>query len=89
MRRRQRALSIETASQGQLIWWRFRRHKLALTGIAVLALMYGISLFAEFFSPADKQARFEGFENARPTPVHFFAAGEGLQGPCVYGSSAT
>ena len=84
-RRRRRALSIETASQGQLIWWRFRRHKLALTGIAVLALMYGISLFAKFFSPYDKQARFEGFENSRPTPVRFFAAGEGLQGPFVYG----
>ena len=83
-RRRQRALSIESASQGQLIWWRFRRHKLALTGIAVLALMYFISLFAEFFSPYDKQERFEGFENARPTPVHFFAAGAGLQGPFVY-----
>ncbi len=82
-RRRARALSIESASQGQLIWWRFRRHKLALTGIAVLAVMYFIALFAEFFSPYDKQARFEGFENSRPTPVRFFGA-EGVRGPFVY-----
>ena len=35
-RRRRRALSIETASQGQLIWWRFRRHKELIPGIFVV-----------------------------------------------------
>ena len=84
-RRRARRLErLEYASQGQLIWWRFRRHRLALTGISVLAVMYGVALFAEFFSPYDTHARFEGFENARPTPVRWFVPGAGLRGPFVY-----
>ena len=84
-RRRARRLErLEYASQGQLIWWRFRRHRLALTGISVLAVMYGVALFAEFFSPYDTHARFEGFENARPTPVRWFGSGAGLRGPFVY-----
>ena len=83
-RRARRLERLEYASQGQLIWWRFRRHRLALTGITVLAVMYGVALFAEFFSPYDTHARFEGFENARPTPVRWFAPGAGLQGPFVH-----
>ncbi|MGO1119189.1 ABC transporter permease [Rhodovibrionaceae bacterium A322] len=40
-----------SASQWTLIWWRFRRHRMAMAAAAVLAVMAGLGLFAEFFAP--------------------------------------
>lgn len=47
---------ISVASQWQLMWWRFRRHRLAGVAGIVLVLIYGIGLFAEFISPYDPNA---------------------------------
>jgi peptide/nickel transport system permease protein len=44
---------IAVATQWQLIWWRFRKHKLAVGGTIVLALFYVVSLFADFFAYVD------------------------------------
>ena len=35
-----------TASQFQLMWWKFRKHRLALIGTALLAVFVFIALFA-------------------------------------------
>ena len=43
--------SVLVASQWKLIWWRFRRHKLALFSAVVLILIYLVVLFAEFLAP--------------------------------------
>jgi len=40
-----------TASQWQLVWWRFRRNRLALIGAGILGLFTFILLFAELISP--------------------------------------
>ncbi len=40
-----------TATQWQLIWWRFRRNRLALVGAATLGLFTMIVLFAELIAP--------------------------------------
>jgi peptide/nickel transport system permease protein len=40
-----------TASQWQLIWWRFRHHKMALLGACVLLAMAVGGAFAGFFAP--------------------------------------
>ncbi len=40
-----------SATQFQLIWWRFRKHRLAQTGALILIVMAVIGLFAEFFGP--------------------------------------
>jgi len=37
---------IAVATQWQLMWWRFRKHRLALGGTFVLLLFYLVSLFA-------------------------------------------
>ena len=44
---------IYIASQWQLMWWRFRRHKLAMAAALVLALFYFVGLNAEFFATSD------------------------------------
>src|SRR5690554_941373 len=48
--------SAFVASQWTLMWWRFRKHKLAIIGGIVTLIIYVIVVFAEFFAPfpADK-----------------------------------
>lgn len=43
--------SVFVASQWQLMWWRFRKHRLAMIGGVVVMLIYIVALFAEFFAP--------------------------------------
>ncbi len=50
---------IYVATQWQLIWWRFRRHKLGLIGSALLIVLYSMAIFCDFFSTMDPVARTE------------------------------
>ncbi|MFK7889447.1 MAG: ABC transporter permease [Granulosicoccus sp.] len=62
---------IDIASQWQLTWWAFKRHKLAIVGLWVIGLLYVVSLFAEFIAPDNptKQNRRAVFHP--PQMVHF------------------
>lgn len=42
---------IVVANQWQLIWWKFRKHRLAMAAGAFTILLYTVALFAEFFAP--------------------------------------
>ena len=42
-----------TSSQWQLMWWRFRKHRMAMISIVVLALAYLVAAFCEFVAPHD------------------------------------
>ena len=42
---------IVVANQWQLIWWKFRKHRLAMIAGAVTLFLYTVALFAEFFAP--------------------------------------
>ena len=46
-------LEIEVANQAKLIWWRFRKHKLANISLIVLILVYLVAIFTEFLAPYD------------------------------------
>jgi peptide/nickel transport system permease protein len=72
------------ASQWELIWWRFRRHKVAMISSTLLLLLYLAAIFADFVSPYPAAARFEGYQAAPPMKVHFVDPAEGLQRPFVY-----
>ena len=76
---------IYTASQGKLIWWKFRKHKLAILGGIVLVLLYTLAILCEFVSPYRVGTRHEGFEYAPPQRIRFFQPEKGLQRPFVYG----
>ena len=45
------AATLQLASQWRLIWWRFRKHKLALASGVVVILVYLVAAFAEFLAP--------------------------------------
>ncbi len=71
------------ASQWQLMWRKLRRHRLALAGATVLALLYVVAIFAEFFAPHDLFQRHNDFINAPPVLVRVFDDGR-VRRPFVY-----
>jgi peptide/nickel transport system permease protein len=70
-RTREAELKYYTASQFQLMWWKFRKHRLALVGTAILAVFTFIALFAEFLAPYDAATRTPDYLNGRPQQLHF------------------
>lgn len=46
-----RAPDAEHASQWTLMWWAFRRHHLAMFGLAIVAAFYFVAAFCEFLAP--------------------------------------
>ncbi|MBB1251160.1 MULTISPECIES: ABC transporter permease [unclassified Rhizobium] len=72
------------ASQLQLMWWKFRRHRLAVISGVFLALLYFIIMIAEFLAPYNLHSRHPDFIHAPPQAVHLFDNGK-FVGPFVYG----
>ena len=60
------------ASQWQLMWRKFRKHRLALLGGTILAIFYFLSIFCEFFSIQDIYKRDAEHLNCPPQRIHFF-----------------
>lgn len=77
---------ISKASQKQLMWWKFKQHRLALISGIFLILMYGSTLIAEFLAPYNLHTRNVEFIHAPPQRVHLFHEGS-FVGPFVYGRS--
>jgi peptide/nickel transport system permease protein len=75
------------ASQWQLMWQKFRRHKLAIVGGIILLILYLMAIFADFLAPYPKEIRFEEFAYRPPTPVHLFDEEGKFRGPFVYGTT--
>jgi peptide/nickel transport system permease protein len=73
------------ASQWQLVWWKFRRHKLAQLSMVVLAIFYLVTLFANFVAPFDPLHRMKEFSGMAPWKVHIFDSTGKLHPPFVYG----
>lgn len=72
------------ASQAQLIWWRFRKHRLAMVGLTVLAILYFVAVFAEFFAPYSTRDRVRNYQNAPPTRIRVYSEETGFRSPFVY-----
>lgn len=73
------------ASQKQLIWRRFRRHKLAYFSLWLLVAMYVVALTFEFWAPYGPQTKHSGYVNTPPTPIQLFDNDGNFRGPFVYG----
>jgi peptide/nickel transport system permease protein len=75
---------VYLASQWRLMWWKFRRHRIAYYCGNFLALMYASILISEFLAPYNLNTRNVEQIHAPPQRVHLFH--EGLfVGPFVYG----
>ncbi len=74
------------ASQYKLMWWKFRKHKMAMFGASVMLVLYFIAIFVEFLAPYGSLERNTAFRNAPPQRIRIFHDG-GLHRPFVYGLS--
>jgi peptide/nickel transport system permease protein len=72
------------ASQWKIMWWKFRRHKIALISAWVLAFFYASILVSEVLSPYNLHSRDTRHIYAPPQAVHLFHDGR-FVGPFVYG----
>ena len=71
------------ASQWMLMWWKFKRHKVAVASAIVLLLMYGSTLVTEILVPYNLHSRHADFIYASPQSVHWMHDGK-FVGPFVY-----
>jgi peptide/nickel transport system permease protein len=76
---------IFTASQWRLMWWKFRKHKLAVVSTAVVAFFYFMAIFCEFLAPYPLEARDSKFALAPPQRLHFVGEDGFHLRPFVYG----
>ncbi len=70
-------------STKQKILKRFLRHKLAIFGLSILAVMYLSILFAEFLAPYGQASAERSKPYAPPSKIHFFHKGH-FTGPFIY-----
>lgn len=71
-----RGLADGSETQWQLIWGRFRRHKMAMASLWVLGLLYFIAMFAEFLAPYDSQFFSARYTYAPPQPLQLIEVSE-------------
>ena len=72
------------ASQWKLMWWKLKRHRLAVICGIILALNYGSVMFSEIIAPYNLHTRNTDFIYSPPQSVHLFHQGKFI-GPFVYG----
>jgi peptide/nickel transport system permease protein len=76
------------ASQWKLMWWKFKRHRLAVASGILLLVMYASTLVSEVLAPYNLHTRNTDFIYAAPQRLHLFHEGH-FVGPFVYEQSKT
>jgi peptide/nickel transport system permease protein len=72
------------ASQWRMMWWRLKRHRVAVIAGVVLILSYCSIIVTEFLAPYDLHSRHTEHIYAPPQGLHLFHEGR-FVGPFVYG----
>jgi peptide/nickel transport system permease protein len=72
------------ASQWRMMWWKLKRHRLAVASGVVLIAMYLSIFFSEIIAPYSLYTRNTDFIYAPPQTIHVFHDGR-FVGPFVYG----
>jgi peptide/nickel transport system permease protein len=73
---------VAVATQLQLTWWRFRKHKVALWSAVVVLLFYVMAIFADFLATTDPHVTDARRSFIPPQPIHWFD--DGSFAPHVY-----
>jgi peptide/nickel transport system permease protein len=66
---------IALATQWQLMWWRFRKHRLAMLGTIVLIVFYLMAISSDFLAYVDPNEPEAQRSLMAPQPVHWFDNG--------------
>jgi peptide/nickel transport system permease protein len=73
------------ASQWRIMWWKFRRHHVALAAGVILLLFYASTLVSELIAPYQLNTRDTQHIYAPPQALHLVHQGR-FVGPFVYGT---
>jgi peptide/nickel transport system permease protein len=74
---------ISVATQWQLMWWRFKKHRLAMASTVVVLLFYLVVIFADFLAYSNPLASEAQRSLLPPQRIHWFD--EGRFSPHVFG----
>lgn len=69
-------LTVREESYLQIVWRRFRRHRVALFGAAILMGFILIAALAPWIAPYDPYAQNLNLKNAGPSPAHWLGTDE-------------
>ena len=72
------------ASQWRIMWWKFRRHRIAVFSAVILLLLYATILVSEVLAPYNLHTRDTRHIYAPPQEVRLVHEGQ-FVGPFVYG----
>lgn len=73
------------ASQWQLVWWKFRKHRLGTVSLVLLVLLYLVALTYEFWAPYNMQTQDMEYVQCPPTRIRFVDSEGKFRGPFIYG----
>jgi peptide/nickel transport system permease protein len=73
------------ASQWQLMWRKFRKHKLARVSLVLLLSLYFLALTYEFWAPYNTLTQHQDYLSMAPHKIRFLDADGKLTAPYVYG----
>jgi peptide/nickel transport system permease protein len=77
--------AFSVASQWQLMWWKFRKHRLAMVASPVLGLLYLCAIFADFIAITLPDTRYPDYKFAPPTAIHVRDENGTMRAPFIYG----
>lgn len=69
----QQGVSLDTASQWQLMWWKFRKHRLALIAAVLIGGLYLMAALCEFIAPYTATTRNVRYAYAPPQRLHWIS----------------
>jgi peptide/nickel transport system permease protein len=72
------------ATQGQLVWWRFKKHKVAVVAGILTIILYVTAICADFIAPYGMITRWESRQQQPPSTIYFYREGVGITGPFIY-----
>ena len=75
---------IYVAPYWKLMWWRFRKHKMALVSVAILVLFYAVGIFCELVAPYDPEQYFVKYKLAPPSKIYIRDPEGNFHWPFVY-----
>ncbi len=75
---------LYTASQWQLVWWRYKQHKAAVVSIFVLGFLYLVAIFSQFVAPYGPLTNHANYRLAPPQRIHWISPESGRFAPTVY-----
>ncbi len=80
---------IAVATPLTMMWWKFRKHRMAVISCVFLIIMYLMAIFCEFVSPYMPDETLARYKTAPPSVIRLVDASGKLQAPFIYHSDVS